>query len=379
VTLAASIDTLPAVPTPIAQQPRGFVRVENVRKTFGQHTVLDDVSLEIFRGELLAILGPSGCGKTTLLRIIAGLERQDTGTIVLNDVDVSTAPPAARGCGIVFQSYALFPNLTVAANIAFGMNRRKTSGTQRQAKVQTLLDLIGLPDIAGKHPSKLSGGQQQRVALARALAVEPAILLLDEPLSALDAKVRARLRGEIRQIQQRLGVTTILVTHDQEEALTMADRVVVMDQGRILQIGTPLEIYQNPRHATVGEFVGSINCLPGWTVTAHMQLERFDRIFSCGNLPILPGEALSVTFRPEDAWIVDDSQLHRGNCLPATVQRVEFRGASTRVYLTALQATVLVDLPTHQALPLMNAESRSVWLHLPAEHLRLFRKDGTAV
>jgi iron(III) transport system ATP-binding protein len=367
----------PTSPEPSTQP---FVRAQRIVKVFGPHTVLNDVSLDILPGELIAILGPSGCGKTTLLRIIAGLEKQDSGQVFIGERDVSNAPPADRRCGIVFQSYALFPNLTVAANIAFGMDRRRTTRAARRDRVHELLALIGLPDIAGKYPAKLSGGQQQRVALARALAVQPSILLLDEPLSALDAKVRARLRGEIRQIQQRLGVTTILVTHDQEEALTMADRVVVMDHGRILQIGTPWQVYRNPSHTMVGDFVGSMNLLTGWASKGDNRLCKGTHTLIHGSPPAPDGAMMSIAFRPEDARLVD--KIASENCLPATVQRVEFRGSFCRVYLLlseADSAPIVVDAPLGQANSLLESSNVPVAIHLPTEHLRIFREDGSAI
>jgi iron(III) transport system ATP-binding protein len=356
-----------------------FVRAEHICKNFGAHAVLKDVSLQIQPGELIAILGPSGCGKTTLLRIIAGLERQDSGQILIDSVNVSTAPPAARRCGIVFQSYALFPNLSVESNIAFGMDRNRFTREQRTARVTELLQMIGLPDIAKKHPAKLSGGQQQRVALARALAVDPSILLLDEPLSALDAKVRGRLRGEIRQIQQRLGVTTILVTHDQEEALTMADRVVVMDHGNILQIGTPWQIYRNPSHSIVGDFIGSINMLSNWSSDGNGTLSNGQHVLRHESQGIAAGINSSIAFRPEDARLLIDPSIPETNCLPAQMQRVEFRGAFCRVYLTVLGSPVAVDAPFEQLRSLPDDKSKQISIHLPPQHIRIFRQDGTAV
>ena len=238
-----------------------YLKLEGVRKTFGQFTALKSIALAVHPGEMVTFLGPSGCGKTTLLRIIAGLETQDTGTIVQGGRDISRLPPMKRDYGIVFQSYALFPNLTIFDNVAYGLVNRRKGRDEIHRRVGELLKLVGLPESGAKYPGQLSGGQQQRIALARALATSPGLLLLDEPLSALDALERLRLRGEIRALQRRLGVTTIMVTHDQEEALSMADRVVVMNQGVIEQIGTPQEIYREPASAFVADFVGKINVI----------------------------------------------------------------------------------------------------------------------
>ena len=224
------------------------LRVEGVTKRFGAFTALDAVSLEVESGKLVCFLGPSGCGKTTLLRVIAGLEAQDAGSIEIGGRDVSRLPPAQRDFGIVFQSYALFPNLTVAQNVGYGLVNRRKARREIAARVAELLQLVGMPEQGAKYPAQLSGGQQQRVALARALASSPSLLLLDEPLSALDARVRVRLRDEIKTLQRRLGVTTIMVTHDQEEALAMADRIVVMNRGRVEQVGSAAEIYGRPAH-----------------------------------------------------------------------------------------------------------------------------------
>src|SRR5215211_2833797 len=228
----------------MTEQP--FLRIERLWKRFGAFTALKAIDLEVRRGEFVCFLGPSGCGKTTLLRVIAGLDRQDEGRIEIAGRDVSHLPPAARDFGIVFQSYALFPNLTVAQNVGYGLVNGRRPAAEVKRRVEELLALVGMPEQSAKYPVQLSGGQQQRVALARALATSPGLLLLDEPLSALDAKVRVRLRDEIKALQRRLGVTTIMVTHDQEEALSMADRIVVMNNGVIEQVGTAEEIYRNP-------------------------------------------------------------------------------------------------------------------------------------
>src|SRR5215213_8889485 len=213
-----------------------FLRIRKLEKRFGQFTALKDIDLDVTQGEFVCFLGPSGCGKTTLLRAIAGLDPQDNGMIEIAGRDVSHLPPAARDFGIVFQSYALFPNLTVAQNVGYGLVNGRRPAAEVKRRVEELLALVGMPEQSAKYPVQLSGGQQQRVALARALATSPGLLLLDEPLSALDAKVRVRLRDEIRAVQKRLGVTTIMVTHDQEEALAMADRIVVMNHGAIDQV-----------------------------------------------------------------------------------------------------------------------------------------------
>ncbi len=239
-----------------------YLRLEGVRKDFGAFTALQRIDLDIAQGEFVCFLGPSGCGKTTLLRIVAGLEVQTAGRIELAGRDISTLPPAERDYGIVFQSYALFPNLNVADNVAYGLVNRKVPKAQARARVAELLALVGLPGSEARFPAQLSGGQQQRIALARALATSPGLLLLDEPLSALDAIVRVKLRGEIRSLQRKLGVTTIMVTHDQEEAFAVADRIVVMNQGSIEQVGSAMQVYRDPATLFVADFVGRINSLP---------------------------------------------------------------------------------------------------------------------
>jgi iron(III) transport system ATP-binding protein len=300
------------------------LRIEGVHKAFGDFVALKSIDLVIPNGELVCFLGPSGCGKTTLLRIIAGLERQTRGSIRQNGRDISHAPPAARDYGIVFQSYALFPNLTIAQNVAYGLVNRRRSRGEVAARVRELLTLVGLPDAGAKYPSQMSGGQQQRVALARALATSPSLLLLDEPLSALDAKVRERLRGEIRQLQRRLGVTTIMVTHDQEEALSMADRVVVMNEGNIEQIGTPSDVYERPSTPFVADFLGKANVLKGTALGAGR--------FRVGTVELTlpadgnaPGDAVRIYLRPEDRHVEGDlAQLP--NRLRGRIARIDYLG-----------------------------------------------------
>ena len=238
------------------------VSLRNLTRAFGAARALNEMSLEIAPGELVALLGPSGCGKTTALRIVAGFEYADAGLVLIDGKDVSGVPAAKRDMGMVFQSYSLFPNMSALDNVAFGRRMRKVGGGARRKRAAELLDMVGLSAQAGQWPHQLSGGQQQRVALARALAIEPRVLLLDEPLSALDAKVRLQLREQIRTLQQRLGTTTLFVTHDQEEALSMADRVGVMRAGRLEQVAEPAELYSRPATAFVAEFVGTMNRLP---------------------------------------------------------------------------------------------------------------------
>src|SRR5436190_7861252 len=291
--------------------PAAFLSLTGITKRFGRFTALDDVSLEVPRGSLVTFLGPSGCGKTTLLRIIAGLETQDQGRIVQDGRDVSRLPAIKRDYGIVFQSYALFPNLTIFDNVAYGLVNRRAGGERIRARVAELLRLIGLPDAGRKYPGQLSGGQQQRIALARALATAPGLLLLDEPLSALDALERVRLRGEIRALQQRLSVTTIMVTHDQEEALSMADHVVVMNQGRIEQVGTPQQIYREPASAFVADFVGKVNVLSA--------VAEGDGRFRVGDVlvdaapgapKVAPGTSVKLYLRPEDVVVNGNATEH---------------------------------------------------------------------
>lgn len=237
-----------------------YLKINNVFKNYDQKRVLNNISLDIEEGEFLCLLGPSGCGKTTLLRIIAGLEEVNSGAIILQDKDITNLEPSKRGFGIVFQSYALFPNMTAYNNIAFPLKERKVSKEKIDNKVKEVLEIVGLTHEAHKYPKALSGGQQQRIAIARALALEPKFLLLDEPMSALDAKVRHKLRMDIKRLQKELNITTIMVTHDQEEAITMADKIAILNGGDIMQIGTPEEIYQNPQNLFTAQFIGDTNC-----------------------------------------------------------------------------------------------------------------------
>jgi iron(III) transport system ATP-binding protein len=295
--------------------------------------VLDDVSLEVHEGEFICFLGPSGCGKTTLLRVIAGLETQTAGRIEQGGRDISWLPPGQRDFGIVFQSYALFPNLTVAQNVGYGLKARVMGMAAFTARVGELLKLVDLEEKGLKYPPQLSGGQQQRVALARAMATSPGLLLLDEPLSALDAKVRLRLRHEIKQLQRRLGVTTILVTHDQEEALTMADRIVVLNEGVIQQVGSPLDIYRHPANSFVAAFVGTMNFLPAVALgDARVRLAGVELAVGTWPPGLREGAPVTLCVRPEDVVVRNVSGGTR-NSIQVSVADLEFQGSFYRARL----------------------------------------------
>lgn len=238
-----------------------YLEIKNVNKYYGKFHALKNINLTIEKGEFISFLGPSGCGKTTLLRVISGLEELNSGNIFLKGKDISNLHPSKRNFSIVFQSYALFPNMTVWENIAYGLENKKMPKDKIKDKVLEVLEMVGLAGISGKYPNEMSGGQQQRVALARAIALEPDVLLLDEPLSALDAKVREKLRNDIKMLQKKLGLTTIMVTHDQEEALSVSDKIMVMQSGVVMQVGTPREIYEKPNSLFVADFIGKINFL----------------------------------------------------------------------------------------------------------------------
>lgn len=302
-----------------------FLELQSIHKSFGKLKALNDINLSIKKGEFVCFLGPSGCGKTTLLRIIAGLEQQTSGQIIQQQKDVSHLPPSLRDYGIVFQSYALFPNLTVKDNITYGLVNKRVKRQEISNKVQTLLETIGLPDSGNKYPNELSGGQQQRVALARALATSPRLLLLDEPLSALDATVRVHLREELCRLQKQLGITTIMVTHDQEEALAIADRVVVMNHGVIEQVGTPLEVYHYPTNPFVASFVGNINCLDAISEGNHYYKCGNSTIYAPNSDAYTKGESVKIYLRPEDRKVeLDDSNVDP--IFKGTIREIEFLG-----------------------------------------------------
>jgi putative spermidine/putrescine transport system ATP-binding protein len=317
------------------------VEFAGVRRAFGATTALDGLDLALAPGELLALLGPSGCGKTTALRVLAGFERPDAGTVRVGGEDVTGVPANRRDMGMVFQAYSLFPNLDVADNVAFGLRMRKVDAARRRARAAELLELVGLAEHARRYPHQLSGGQQQRVALARALAIEPRVLLLDEPLSALDALVRAQLRDEIRRLQLAVGITTLFVTHDQAEALSIADRVGVMRAGRLEQVAPPDEVYARPATPFVAEFVGAMNRLPGRLVAPGRVAVLGQELAADGEAP---GPDVDVLVRPEAVEVRADEAGE------ARVVTRTFLGAVTRVTVAMADGTeLLADAPSHLA------------------------------
>ena len=357
------------------QQTQGepYLRISALTKMFGPFTALKDVSLEIYEGEFVCFLGPSGCGKTTLLRAIAGLDIQTTGKVEQAGQDISALPPSERDFGIVFQSYALFPNMSVAKNIAYGLENRKTSKADIRRRVDELLELVGLPEQGDKYPAQLSGGQQQRIALARAIAVSPGLLLLDEPLSALDAKVRVHLRHEVKDLQRRLGVTTVMVTHDQEEALTMADRIVVMDHGKIEQIGTPLEIYREPTTSFVADFIGTMNFVPG-TISGPASVRFGELELACETDGLAEGTPVTIAVRPEDI-VIQAVTADEQNVYEARVRGHEFLGSFVRAELTSvatgehpLRADLSINLMRRQAI----TDGDSLLVRVPRERIRIY-------
>ena len=351
-----------------------YLKVENIVKKFGCFTALNNISLEIFESEFVCFLGPSGCGKTTLLRAIAGLDIQTSGTIKQAGKDISTLPPSERDFGIVFQSYALFPNLTVHRNVAYGLENKGMAKPDIVARVKELLELVGLPDQGDKYSAQLSGGQQQRVALARALATSPGLLLLDEPLSALDARVRSYLRHEIKALQHKIGITTIMVTHDQEEALTMADRIVVMNHGVIEQVGTPNDIYDHPASPFVADFIGSMNFLNGHAAS--------DNLVALGGITIRVDNAqkaldrgqITVCIRPEDV-ATRGVDADNENAIEATVAELEFLGSVHRATLDINGDGSLrfrADFSANLMRDLAIAEGKTVHVAFPPDRLHVF-------
>jgi len=340
-----------------------YLQLRGIEKTFGNAAVLNGVDLSIREGELVTLLGPSGCGKSTLLRVIAGLTDPDRGSVFLGDENIGELPPRQREVGMVFQSYALFPNLTVGENIEYGLKMRGAGARERRSRSEELLALVDLEDKRDSYPQHLSGGQQQRVALARSLAVQPKVLLLDEPLSALDAKIRKNLRTQIRDIQKRLGMTTVFVTHDQEEALTVSDRICVMNGGRIVQEGSPEEIYTRPRTEFVARFMGSYNVL---------SRSEAARLFGDGI-----GTADSYALRPESAKLLSAGETEEagGRVVDAAIETVSVLGNVLRYSVSAGGVRLTIDR-LNDGRPLRARENEAVRLSLDPDQLLQLEKEG---
>ncbi|MCO6185591.1 ABC transporter ATP-binding protein [Rhizobium sp. L1K21] len=323
-----------------------FLTLEKVSKSFGTNTVVKEFNLGVRKGEFVSFLGPSGCGKTTVLRMVAGFETPTAGAITIDGQDVTRLPANKRRIGMVFQAYALFPNMNVYDNVAFGL---KISGMDKSAidrRVKDMLDMIALGHLADRYPYQMSGGQQQRVALARALAPQPQVLLLDEPLSALDAKIRVSLREDIRNIQRELGITTVFVTHDQEEALSISDRVIVMNKGRADQIGTPAEIYNRPKTRFVAEFVGTLNMFEARVTDAstnRLSLAGRDiAVPSTNGAALTNGETITLALRPEALFMQE--QQAGDIALEGRVQHFGFHGSIIRAKVAVNDQTICVDM-----------------------------------
>lgn len=338
--------------------------LDGITKRFGSVTAVDNVDLAIPEGQLVCFLGPSGCGKTTLLRLIAGLEQPSGGRIRLGDEDITHRPAHRRNLGMVFQSLALFPHLDVAENVAYSLRIQGLGKARRQARAEQLLELVRLPGMGARHISQLSGGQRQRVAIARALALEPKLFLLDEPLSALDAKLREEMQIELRLLQQRVNVTTILVTHDQREAMTMSDMVAVMHEGQIQQLGSPLEIYRRPANAFVAEFIGTSNLLSA-EVAAGGRLAVMDHSLRAATMPegLAPGTPVTLSVRPEDVHLLAGEQAGE-NRIAGEIEFVRDVGQSVELYVDCA-GTRIVSHMTPRERPDVERGDR-VTVELPA-------------
>jgi len=353
------------------------LQLTNLTKVFGTLAAVDSVNLEIQKGELVCFLGPSGCGKTTILRMITGFETPTSGEIVYDEKVINDIVPQKRDFGIVFQSYALFPNMTVSENISFGLKMRRMPRERINHRADEILDLIGLRDWRNNYPAQLSGGQQQRVALGRALAPNPTVLLLDEPLSALDAKIRVRLRAVIKQLQQELGITMVYVTHDQEEALSIADRVVVMEEGVFKQVGTPIEIYKNPQSSFVADFVGISNFLDGTRKNGTVQVK--DIQFVVPHVQALPSDKLILSIRPEKIEIVNSERpphdLEPSNIVRGKIEVFTFLGAVVRMLVGSASGEIIVDMVEKEFEQRQLNRGDEVDMYFPPDAFLVYQKD----
>jgi len=350
------------------------LRLENLTKKFGNLVAVDHVNLEIEEGEFICFLGPSGCGKTTVLRMITGFETVTEGKVIFDGKVINDLIPQKREFGIVFQSYALFPNMTVEQNVAFGLKVRKMSKKAIAERVDQMLDLIGLRDWRHLYPAQLSGGQQQRVALVRALAPNPQVLLLDEPLSALDAKIRVRLRAEVKRLQQELKKTMIYVTHDQEEALSIADRVVVMEMGQFRQVGRPIDIYKYPASSFVADFVGTSNFFKGYRAEDRVKTEK--REFKISKSESVPSGEVFLAIRPEKVEIFKQgeppSHLESPNLVSGRIDVVTFLGAAVRLVINMDGEEVISDVIEKEFEQRQLRQGERVLLYFPPEAFILY-------
>jgi ABC-type Fe3+/spermidine/putrescine transport system ATPase subunit len=355
-------------PATSALVSEAHVRLVDISKQLGSLKAVDHVSLDIAQGSLVTLLGPSGCGKSTTLRLLAGLYKPDSGSILLRNQNVTNLPPNRRKMTMVFQEYALFPHLTIADNIGYGLRMQGMDRTKARARIGEMLDLVGLTSSSEKHPHQLSGGQQQRVALARAIAVDPEVLLLDEPLSNLDAKLRIKLREEIVRLQRVLGKTMVFVTHDQEEALSISDQVAVMGEGRIVQLGKPEDIYFRPANRYVAEFVGLANFIDV-TITAPGRVQLGDQSFQFADATTVGPATLVV--RPEAMKLVVQPAAFNGPLLRGKVERRSFLGSTARYWIQTTVGTCIVD----EAAPEARAPSDDVQISLALDRLHLLPKN----
>lgn len=341
------------------------VRILNLKKKFGSSLAVSDFSLEVNHGELVAFLGPSGCGKTTTLRMIAGFIEPTAGDIIINDKNVTNVPVHKRNTGMVFQKYALFPHMTVSENVAFGLKMRKVNNKEATEKINNVLSMVQLENFSDRYPRQLSGGQQQRVALARALVIEPEVFLLDEPLSNLDAKLRVEVREQIRTLQKNLSLTTIFVTHDQEEAMAIADRIAIMNDGKIQQIGTPKELYEQPANYFVANFLGRMNFLSGKT-------ENKKFISELGiNLPLVEGQKISrVGVRPENT-LISNQEIDGEINIPAVVKSVSYLGPVIDIKCQLSDGSYFNSTLADKGSDLYNKliTDKKVWINLHRENL----------
>jgi spermidine/putrescine transport system ATP-binding protein len=356
----------------VTAEPTGVV-LDGVSKRYSDVLAVDDVSLTVRRGEFFALLGPSGCGKTTTLRMIAGFERPDSGRISIGEADVTETPPHKRRVNTVFQSYALFPHLTVGENIGFGLRFRQLQATEKQARIEETLELVRLGGLGKRKPHELSGGQQQRVALGRALILSPDVLLLDEPLGALDAKLRRELQVELKSIQREVGITFLYVTHDQEEALTMSDRLAVMNGGRVEQLGAPRDVYENPATAFVADFIGVSNLMRARSLgTGRVEVSGAQLTVSGGSEP--GGRVVRLAIRPERVRIEPRGSTG-DNRVPATIERFVYLGSTTQVFVTLPGGERLQSLVANAQDVEEYDVGAEVTAHLPAEALRMLAAD----